>query len=160
MTEMCKLMCLCKISYENMLVLHHNVSGPGWFPTHEKLNEYYTTLEDISDSVNEIGILVGEAEPTIAEAAQMYPPVSTANRNEVDSFSQAKAIFDALIAQFAAAWQSLPPQYADIANKLQEHQFVLRKEADYKLLREVGGSAPIQPTPQPPVMDDEDDDMM
>lgn len=160
MNEYLKLIMMLKVAYENLFVLHHNVSGPVWFPTHEKLAEYYGMIGDMADDVTEIGISIGVKEPIITECLAVSPALPVADRDERTTYTEARNMFTGLMAQFQTAEQSLSGQYADVVNKLQEYRETLRKEADYKLARAIG-VAPVEapPVSPPSVMDDEDEDM-
>jgi DNA-binding ferritin-like protein len=162
LNEFLKLIAMLKMAYENLLTLHHNVIGCEWFPTHEKLLDYYEMIGDMSDDVAEIGIALGYKEMTIVDALTCAAALPVADRDARTSLIEARSIFNSIMVQLASAEASLGPQYADVVNKLQEYRETLRKEADYKLLRATSGPAPTPPqpvTPIPPVEDD-DNDMM
>lgn len=161
MNEFLKLIMMLKVAYENLLVLHHNVSGPVWFGTHEQLADYYGQIGDMSDDVTEMGIMLGYKEPTIAECLSASPALTVADRDERTTYAETREIFTGLMAQLQAAEKSLGAGYEDVVNKLQEYRETLRKEADYKLLRATNGAALSPPqSPAAPAQDDgEDDDM-
>lgn len=138
MNEFLKLIQALKVAYENLFVLHHNVSGPVWFGTHEKLAEYYDKIGEISDDVTEIGISMGAKEPTITECLASFPALVVADRDERTTYLETRKIFSGLITEFQAAEKSLGAGYEDVVNKLQEYREYLRKENDYKLLRAIG----------------------
>lgn len=156
MNEFLKLMQALKVAYENLLVLHHNVSGPVWFGTHEQLAEYYGKIDEISDDVTEIGMSMGIKEPTITECLDTFPALVVADRDERTTYLETRKIFSDLITEFQAAEKSLGAGYEDVVNKLQEYREYLRKENDYKLLRATNGSAPTPPLPTPPGEEDDD----
>lgn len=143
-----KLLCLLKVAYENLLVLHHNLVGCCWLPVHEQLGGYYELIADMGDDLVEIGLALGIPEPTIQEAITAGAVLSAEPRDERTSLAEAKRIFHEVIAQIDAV-ADVP---ADVKNKLQEYQLTLRKEADYKLAR-----AAMEMQPAPPAVDPDDD---
>jgi DNA-binding ferritin-like protein len=131
---------MLKIAYENLFVLHHNVTGPVWFPTHEQIATYYSMIGDMADDVIEIGMSIGVKEPTIAECINQFTLLTVSDRDEKTTYAETRSIFTGLMTQFQTTEKSLGTGYEDIVNKLQEYRETLRKEADYKLARATNGT--------------------
>lgn len=112
--------------------LHHNLTGGEWFSNHNKLGDYAYYIGSIQDDVIEQLLMVGGVEPSVAEAIQKYPTLEIQPRNKQESFSQLKVIFDTIVSMIDMAKAGLPD---DVISKLEEYQNYLRKESDYKIVR-------------------------
>ena len=129
-----RLCAFLKIVVENLLTLHHNLVGGNWFSDHERLGDYYDKLSDMADAVIERGLSLGYREPSIAEAVLAFTNdvLPSENRGAMESFSRVREFFRALAGMMDVAMPDTPP---DVQNKLQEWQYWLNLEADYKLAR-------------------------
>lgn len=129
-----RLCAFLKIVVENLLTLHHNLVGGNWFSDHERLGDYYDKLSDMADAVIERGLSLGYREPSIAEAVLAFTNdvLPSENRGATESFSRTREYFRSLAGMMDAAMEDAPP---DVQNKLQEWQYWLNLEADYKLAR-------------------------
>ena len=112
--------------------LHHNLIGGDWFENHNKLGDYAYYIGNIQDDIIEQLLMVGGVEPSVAEAIQQFPTLEIQSRNKQESFSQLKVIFDTIIPMIDTAKSGLPD---DVVSKLEEYQNYLRKESDYKIVR-------------------------
>lgn len=112
--------------------LHHNLIGGDWFENHNKLGDYAYYIGSVQDDVIEQLLMVGGVEPSVFEAIQQFPTLEIQPRNKQESFSQLKVIFDTIIPMIDTAKVGLP---ADVVSKLEEYQNYLRKESDYKIVR-------------------------
>lgn len=112
--------------------LHHNLIGGDWFENHNKLGDYAYYIGSVQDDVIEQLLMVGGVEPSVSEAIQQFPTLEIQPRNKQESFSQLKVIFDTIIPMIDTAKVGLP---ADVVSKLEEYQNYLRKESDYKIVR-------------------------
>lgn len=129
-----RLCAFLKIVVENLLTLHHNLVGGNWFSDHERLGDYYDKIIDMADAVIERGLALGYREPSIAEAVLAFSGevLSCENREANDSFTLTREYFRSLAGMMDAAMPDTPP---DVQNKLQEWQYWLNLESDYKLAR-------------------------
>jgi len=129
-----RLCAFLKIVVENLLTLHHNLVGGNWFSDHERLGDYYDKLSDMADAVIERGLSLCYREPSIAEAVLAFSGdvLPCESREAYDSFSLTREYFRSLAGMMEAAMKDAPP---DVQNKLQEWQYWLNLEADYKLAR-------------------------
>ena len=116
MNEFQRMLAFLKILQCNLAVLHHGVSGDGWFEVHNYLDDVQEKLAELTDDLIEAGIALGFTEPTIADAVLLFQR-------------------DVLPAVMQAAEGIVP---ASVANKLQECEYWLNKEADYKLAGALG----------------------
>lgn len=134
MNEYERLCAFLKIVVANLYVLHHNLFGGNWFSDHERLGDYYDKIGDMADAVIERGLSLGYREPNITEAALTFTGdvLSCDNREARESFSLVREYFRSLAGMMDAAMPDVPP---DVQNKLQEWQYWLNIEADYKLAR-------------------------
>lgn len=158
MNEYERLCALLKIWAENLSVLHHNPVGSNWFSDHERLGDYYSKIAGIADAVIERGLALGYREPTISEAVLAFSGdvLSAENRNARESFAAVRACFRAIAGTMASVEPETPP---DVQNKLQEWQYWLNLEADYKLARlldEMPGGRKMGFIRPEPVDDDDD----
>lgn len=131
MTELAKYLISAGISVK---YLHHNLVGGNWFSNHERLGDYYNYINQFEDEVVEQAIMLGCQEPSVEEAIQTYPTLKVQPRDKQETFSQLKIIFDTIVSMVEGAKGGLP---ADVASKFEEYQNYLRKEADYKVVRDL-----------------------
>lgn len=115
-------------------VLHHNLVGKNWFGDHEKLDEYGKYIGDMEDDVIEQLILLGGIEPSVEEAITSYPTIEIKSRNNKESFEILKGLFDTIREMIENAKGAIP---ADMVSKFEEYQNYLRKESDYKIVRDL-----------------------
>lgn len=134
MNEYERLCAFLKIVVQNLYVLHHNLVGATWFSDHELLGDYYDKIGDMTDAAIERGLSLGYREPSISDAVLMFTGdvLSCDNREARESFSLVRGYFRSLAGMMDAAMPDVPP---DVQNKLQEWQYWLNLEADYKLAR-------------------------
>ena len=114
--------------------LHHNLVGGNWFSNHERLGDYYNYINQFEDEVIEQAIMLGSQEPSVEEALQAYPALNVQPRDKQETFSQLKIIFDTIVSMVEGSKDGLP---ADVISKFEEYQNYLRKEADYKVVRDL-----------------------
>lgn len=112
--------------------LHHNLIGGEWFSNHEKLGDYAYNIGTFQDDVIEQLIMLGGTEPSVEEAIKEYPTVAIQPRNKQESFAQLKMILDTIVSLIDGAKEGLAQ---DIVSKLEEYQNSIRKESDYKVVR-------------------------
>lgn len=130
-----RLIAILKIVTENIRVLHRNLEGGEWFPVHEKLGEYYATIDDIADDLIEIGLGQGIPETTIQEAIKIYKPITADPRNAKTSLTLVKGYFTDIVALMMEIADDIEEEY--IADKLRTYVEQLIKEAEYKMARAI-----------------------
>lgn len=133
MNEYQKLIAYLKILYHNLTTLHRNlVNDPAWFGNHEQIGEWYASISEEIDDLAEAGIALGYTEPGIKESLLEFSneclPVQP--RRPEESFRLILGYFHTTINMMKAA-ESVAP--AAVANKLQEYEYYLQKEADFKI---------------------------
>lgn len=126
---MIELMKCLKAYTENTQVLHRNVYGIDFYPTHEQLGSYYDTLQAMTDDIIEISIALGYKE----EKFSTDELIEVKERNSKESFTEVKKMFDDIIVEINRI-KDVP---ADVINKLQGYQETLRKESEYKLAKAI-----------------------
>ncbi len=137
MNEFQRLVAFLKVSYNNLTTLHRNLVGEEWFPTHEKIGEYYEYTAEVVDDLAEIGISLGYSEPTVADSVLMFQTdvLPAQPRGVEESLRKAMEIFRSVAGMMDSASPSTPP---DVQNKILEYRYWFNKEANYKLARAVG----------------------
>lgn len=131
-----------KILNQNLNMLHRDMIGTNFFGNHEKLQEYYEKIQDYTDELCEVGRTFGIKEPSIKEAIlkfeNVYEVIETKERNGKESFTLVREWFKDLIELI----EKVKPETKNfISNRLEELQYYLNTEANYKLihlLEEVG----------------------
>lgn len=89
-----KLMGILKVAEDNFKMLHHNLVGKNFFGGHERLGDYYDKVDEMADSVIELGISLGYKEPNIKEALEYYEPLpSGVVYSNEEAFTLAAKIF-------------------------------------------------------------------
>jgi len=124
---------LLKVSNQNLQILHRNVASSNWFPTHEKLGEYYDKVQLILDDLCEMNLALGNKEPLMSESLKSYDELEITERNEKESFNLVIEMFNNIVIEINRVLEKEIPD--DFKNKLQEYQEYFRKEAEYKLTR-------------------------
>lgn len=140
MNEFEKLCAYLKIVYCNLFSLHHNLAGGNWFSDHERLGSYYAQIGEILDELVERGLSLGYREPSVSESVLAFSGdvLPCQNREKEESFGYVMNAFRAAAGMMKAA-ESIVPE--DVKNKLQEWEYRLNFEADYKLARLLGKAA-------------------
>lgn len=141
MNEYQKLVMYLKILQSNLAVLHHNIVGSGWFEAHGVIGGYESEIAGMTDDLIERGIALGYKEPTIAESVLAFQTdVLPADKRERDeSYRIVMEAFRSAGGLMQAAEPIVPD---DVMNKLQEMEYWLNKEANYKLAGALGKGDP------------------
>ena len=137
MNEYQVLECYLKILCQNLAVLHHNIKGPSWFEVHGVIDEYQEELDEFTDDIIEAGIRLGYGEPTIAEAVLKFQTsvLPSIPRERDETYGIIMEAFIQAANMMRAAETITPP---DVQNKLQEVEYWLHKEAEYKIRLALG----------------------
>lgn len=61
-----------KIVYQNLTVLHHNMTGHGFYVIHPMFGEFYDKVGEINDALIEREMLNNVTEPSIKDAVLAY----------------------------------------------------------------------------------------
>lgn len=139
MNEYQRLIAFFKIFQCNLAVLHHNITGSGFFEAHEKLDRWQKESAAHLDDLIERGIALGYQEPTIADAVlQFQTDVLPSDKRERDETYQIIMAGMRTLAGMAQASEAIVP--LDVQSKLQELQYYWNKEAGYKLAAALGKS--------------------
>lgn len=126
-----------KIVYCNLFSLHHNLVGGNWYGDHEQLGKYYAGIGRILDGLVERGLSLGYKEPSISEAVLAFSGgvLPCMNREKGAAFGYVMEAFRSTASLLKAAGEIVPP---DVQNQLQEWEYTLNFEADYKIARLLG----------------------
>lgn len=137
MNEYEKACAYLKIVYANLFSLHHNLTGGNWYGDHERLGAYYSKIGEMLDEMVERGLSLGYREPSISEAVLAFSGdvLPCAEREKGESFGYVMEAFRAAAGLMRAAEAIAPP---DVQSRLQEWEYALNFEADYKLVRALG----------------------
>lgn len=126
-----KLIAYLKIAAHDLQVLHRHLTGDGWFTDHELIEEYYEEVSEMADDIIEIGIALGKREPGLIRSLELARPIDIQKRNSRLTFTMIKEMFHNIVNLIDQLKMDLP--YADVVSKVEEYQYWLRKEADYKI---------------------------
>lgn len=137
MNEYEKVCAYLKIVYCNLFSLHHNLVGGNWYGDHERLGKYYAEIGEILDELVERGLSLGYKEPSISEAVLAFSGdvLPCMDRGKEESFGYVMEAFRSAAGLMKAAEAIVPP---DVTNELQEWEYDLNFEADYKIARTLG----------------------
>lgn len=125
-----------RILAANLMGLHHNLTGGNWFSDHERIGGYYDRVNGMLDELIERGLSLGIRPPTIAEAVLAYSGevLSSDPREAAESYRTIQEGFRRTAKMMEQAAAEVPP---DVQNRIQEWQYMLNLEADYKLARQL-----------------------
>lgn len=153
MNEYEKLCAYMKILYCNLFTLHHNLTGGNWYGDHEHLEEYYEKIGEMLDELVERGLSLGYKEPSISEAVLAFSGdiLPCMDREKPETFGYVLEAFRSAAGLLRAAEAIVPP---DVQNRLQEWEYELNFEADYKIVRLLGGVRRAHRQEQPEYDDD------
>lgn len=137
MNEYERMCAYLKILYCNLSTLHHNLVGGNWYGDHERLGEYYEHIGEVLDELVERGLSLGYKEPSISDAVLAFSGdvLPCVVRGKDDSFGLVMEGFRSAAGLMRATESTVPP---DVQNKLQEMEYWLNFEADYKIARLLG----------------------
>ena len=126
-----------KVLQCNLAVLHHGASGEGWFEVHDYLDDVQEKLAELTDDLIEAGIALGFTEPTIADAVLLFQRdvLPAMKRERKETYHITREAFRSAAGLMQASEGIVP---ASVANKLQECEYWLNKESDYKLAGALG----------------------
>lgn len=139
MNEFKRLLAAITLYAHNVHVLHWKIYGIDFDPVHEKLGEYYDLLNGHVDDVAEIGMQIGVDPPGFVGVVDFVKDDDqfsyvvlrgSDNFSSRQAFEQVNKMFEHLIQIYDQVIATDIP--ADIINKLQEHQFDIRKQLQYK----------------------------
>lgn len=130
-----------KITYENIFNLHHNIQSANYYADHEKMAEYYELVQKIADDMIESGLIIGVREPTISECAEKYEVIDTTNRSAIDCYKIVFEYFNDIIDLMDIVKEQCPDW---LKSKIEEHQYALNIEANFKIKHLLGLSTPEQ----------------
>lgn len=118
-----------KVLYQDLNVLHHNITGRTFLSNHEQLGEMYEDIGDIADNLIELGMTIGILEPSIEESLQFKPSIQVRFYTDTEAFSIVRDEFTKAIDLMESAKLYVPD---DIKNKIEEHESTLRIWGLYK----------------------------
>ena len=119
---------MLKVITQNLKFLHRNVHGNDFFNTHEHLDEYYKTVDDITDEYIETFLtLDGFYEPSLEESIKYYPEEKSSIECDI-AFALAQKYFNDLVEKFAEIKSTVPDF---VSAKIDEWQLTLYKHANY-----------------------------
>lgn len=125
--QISRLCALLKLRSSDMLQLHHQVAGKGFFEAHPLLAEWYEKLNDDTDAICEIAVRLGLYEPTMKDAVLMYDSLPSQPYSVKEAYANAQRIMQEV--SNAMAVEASP----DIVNRLQEMQYELLQISDYMI---------------------------
>lgn len=137
MNEYQRLLMYFKIFQCNLAILHHNITGDGFFEAHAELDRWQKENGKILDSLIEYGIALSYKEPTISESVLAFQtdvlPADKLSRGE--AYGIVMEGMRSLAGMAKAAEASAP---VDLQTKLQEYEDYWNLEANYKLAAALG----------------------
>lgn len=127
-----ELMSTLKVEADNIRILHRHLVGANWFGDHEKLAEYYEKIDSFEDAVVEMFIAKSIKEPTIKEAIEGHDILEVKDYSNDEAFTQCRNIFIHLRALIENV-KNVCELEKDLVSKLEEFQYWLYLESEYKL---------------------------
>lgn len=118
-----------KVLYQDLNVLHHNITGAEFFSNHENLAEMYEDVSKIIDNLIELGMTIGILEPSIQDSLNFKSSIDVRLRNYHDTFEIVSNEMAVAIDYMEKAKNGVPD---DIKNKIEEHEHTLRIWGLYK----------------------------
>lgn len=118
-----------KVLYQDLTVLHHNITGTEFFSNHEALAEMYGDVAEINDNLIELGMTIGILEPSIQDSLNFKSAIDVRLRNYRDTFDIVANEMAVAIDYMEKAKNGVPD---DIKNKIEEHEHTLRVWGLYK----------------------------
>lgn len=141
MNETTELFCALVFYDFNIRELHWKVKGLDFGTKHELMDEYHSKFDNMIDDLGEILMMTGNINipslskviSIISDSDEEFIPIDGERYYDVATLlTLCEKMFNHLISIYESVIQNgnLP---GDIVNTLQEHQYWLRKEAQYKL---------------------------
>lgn len=118
-----------KVLYQDLGVLHHNITGATFFSNHEQLGELYEEVGEMTDNLIELGMTIGLFEPSIEESLQFKASIPVRFYTTNEAFTIVVEEFKRAIELMEGAKIFVPD---DIKNKIEEHEYTLRINGLYK----------------------------
>ena len=141
MNETTELFCALVFYDFNIRELHWKVKGLDFGTKHELMDEYHSKFDSMIDDLGEILMMTGNVNipslskviTIIRDSDEEFIPIDGERYYDVATLlTLCEKMFNHLISIYESVIQNgnLP---SDVVNTLQEHQYWLRKEAQYKL---------------------------
>lgn len=141
MNETTELFCALVFYDFNIRELHWKVKGLDFGTKHELMDEYHSKFDSMIDDLGEILMMTGNVNipslskviTIIGDSDEEFIPIDGERYYDVAKLlTLCEKMFNHLISIYESVIQNgnLP---GDVVNTLQEHQYWLRKEAQYKL---------------------------
>ena len=141
MNETTELFCALVFYDFNIRELHWKVKGLDFGTKHELMDEYHSKFDSMIDDLGEILMMTGNVNipslskviTIIRDSDEEFIPIDGERYYDVATLlTLCEKMFNHLISIYESVIQNgnLP---GDVVNTLQEHQYWLRKEAQYKL---------------------------
>lgn len=135
-----KLLAVLILYKHNTHILHWNIHGLDFDPTHALLSEYYTQIEEYIDDIAELGIQLGIQPISLQKALSILQNDSESGflsleGDEEFTSNECYGHIDMMFNQLINIYESITKDSnipGDIVNKLQEHQQWFRKQCRYK----------------------------
>ena len=141
LNEYQRLLAYLKIVYHNLTTLHRNL-GPdeSWFGTHEQIGEWYEMIAGMIDDLSETGISLGFTEPSIADAVLAFQGevLPTMPRSTDETLRLCAEYMRGAAGVMQTAEAVVP---VNVASHLQDLEYKLNKEANYKIAQAIGARA-------------------
>lgn len=118
-----------KVLYQDLGVLHHNITGATFFSNHEQLGELYEEVGEMTDNLIELGMTIGLFEPSIEESLQFKASIPVRFYTTNEAFTIVVEEFKRAIELMEGVKIFVPD---DIKNKIEEHEYTLRINGLYK----------------------------
>lgn len=121
-----------KVCDQNLQTLHRHLRSNTFFEEHKILGEYYDKMGEFVDEFVELGMANGYSDISIADAIASYPLLPIQDYSRKDAFVYVLKSFNELIKIIE---DIKPTLKGHIVSKLEEAQYYLDIEANYKVKR-------------------------
>lgn len=121
-----------KVCSQNIQTLHRHLRSDNFFKEHEILGEYYQKIDEYIDLVTELGMATGYSDATIKEAVEQYIVLDGKDYSRKEAFNYVYKAFNEIIDIIDAI---IPDLKGYVVNKLEEIQYYLSIEANFKIAR-------------------------
>lgn len=118
-----------KVLYQDLSVLHHNITGASFISNHEFIADLYEEVGEMTDNLIELGMTIGLLEPSIEESLEFKSSIPVRFYSSRESFTLIVEEFKRAIELMDGAKIFVPD---DIKNKIEEHEYTLRINGLYK----------------------------
>jgi hypothetical protein len=128
------LVCFLKSESRTFRVIHHHIISPNWDEDHEYMGDVYAKFDELEDWAVEVGMALGEQEPSDDMAFEIFPVAELKNYDFKDAY---KMVMDSYLEAVSLMEKAKEGKPDHLVSEIESKQYDLWFIAQYKLAQRV-----------------------